>query len=262
MRSRRFIEAFLQDVKYGFRTLRRNPGFTYVTVLTLALGIGANTAIFSLINAVLLRPLPYKDPSRLALIWGTHPQFPKHAVPYPDFLDWKEQNHVFEHMGCYRVVGTNYHLTGHGDPQRLQATFATSSLFSTLGVNASIGRTFLPEEDQSGGGHVVILSHRLWEHRFGGDPSLIGKTVILNNENFTVVGVMPANFKLPTWADLWMPMALAHKGERTSREYHPFVVIGRLKPDVTLPQAQAEMATLAHRIEQQYPTWAKGWGLL
>ena len=180
------METLIQNISLRFTNApRKTPASRFVTVLTLALGIGANTAIFSIINAVLLRPLPYKDPNRLALIWGTHPQFSKHAVPYPDFLDWKEQNHVFEQMGCYRVVGTNYHLTGHGDPQRLQATFVTSSLFSLLGVNASVGRTFLPEEDQSGGQHVVILSHSLWEHRFGGDPGLIGKTVILNNESFT-----------------------------------------------------------------------------
>ncbi|PYV36776.1 MAG: ABC transporter permease, partial [Acidobacteria bacterium] len=183
------------DLRYGLRMLAKSPGFATVTVLTLALGIGANTSIFTVVNAVLLRPLPYKDPNRLVMVWGTHPQFPKFSVPYPDFLDWKEQNHVFEQMGCYRSVATDYHLTGQGEPQRLQATFITSGLFSLLGVRALIGRTFLPEEDQPGRQHTVILSHSLWQRSFGGDPSLIGRTIILNNESFTVVGVVPSSFK-------------------------------------------------------------------
>jgi predicted permease len=260
VRRIRLFGELWQDLRYALRMLRKSPGFTAVTLLTLALGIGANAAIFTVVNAVLLRPLPYKDPSRLVMVWGTHPQFPKFSVPYPDFLDWKEQNHVFEQMGCYRSVATNYHLIGQGEPQRLQATFITSGLFSLLGVRALMGRTFLPEEDQPGGQHTVILSHGLWQRCFGADPRVIGKSIILNNQSFAVVGVMPSKFKLPTWTDLWMPMALIHKGERTSREYHPFVVIGRLGPDITLTQAQAEMATIARRIGQEYPTWQKGWG--
>jgi putative ABC transport system permease protein len=260
------MRTLLQDLRYGLRMLGKNPGFTAVAVLTLALGIGANTAIFSVVNAVLLRPLPYKDPNRLVFVWQTYR--PRGvtwtAVAPANFLDWREQNRVFEDMAAVAISGV--YLTGTGEPKRLEGQRVSASLFPLLGVSPLLGRTFLAEEDRPGGDPVVILSHRLWQERFGADPSAIGKTLTLDGEMHTVVGIMPPSFRFFNgWgegkpADLWLPYPF--KGlPPTQRDLCFFQVIARLRPDVSLAQAQVGMETIARRLEAAYPKANKGVGV-
>src|SRR5262245_39709885 len=206
MRGIRFIDTFFQDARYGLTTLRRNPGFTFVAMLTLALGIGATTAIFSVVNAVLLRPLPYRDPDRLVLVPGGSDS---------DYLRWREQAKAFENMAAYS--GNTAILTGSGEPERLEAKLVSADLFATLGVAPALGRVFTPEEasraitteeDNVSGAPVVILSNSLWRRRFGSDPQVIGRTITISNQSRTVIGIMPPGFRFPEGADLWIPLAL------------------------------------------------------
>jgi putative ABC transport system permease protein len=249
-----------QDFRYGLRMLLRNPGFTIVAVLALALGIGANSAIFSVVNTVLLRPLPYKNPNRLVMVWEDNSKqgFPRDTPAAANYIDWRDQNHVFEGMAA--IVEISFNLTGAGDPERIDGRRVSASLFPLLGVEPQLGRAFRPEEDRPGANHVVIMSHGLWQRRFGSDPGIIGKPINLNGESFTVVGVMPGSFQFPTRADqLWIPIAFDAK-EAGQRGNHYLEVIARMKPGTTLPRAQAEMTTIAGRLEQQYPGTNAGIG--
>jgi putative ABC transport system permease protein len=242
-----------QDLRYGFRTLVKNPGFTIIAVIALALGIGANSAIFSVVNTVLLRPLPYKDPEQLMMVWedATMHGYPRDTPAVANYIDWKTQNHVFEDMAA--VAEESLNLTGSGEPERLEAIGATASLFSVLGLAPQFGRAFTTEEDQPGANKVVILSNRLWQRRFGADPSLIGKQITLNGQSHTVVGVMPAQFQFPSQdVELWVPMAFTSE-QTANRGNHYLEVVARLRPGVTVAQAQAEMNTIATRLQQQYP---------
>jgi putative ABC transport system permease protein len=245
---------FRQDLRYGLRTLRKNPGFTAVAVIALALGIGANSAIFSVVNTVLLRPLPYKDPDRLVMVWedDTRHGYPRDTPAAANYVDWREQNRVFEGMAA--IADQSFNLTGEGEPERIAGRRVSANLFPLLGVEPQLGRVFLPEEDQPGsGGRVVVLSHGLWQRRFGADPKIIGKPLNLNGQSFTVVGVMPSNFQFPTREDeLWVPIAFGPK-EAANRGNHYLEVVARTKPGVTLQQAQVEMNTIASRLQQQYP---------
>src|SRR5438552_5721101 len=241
-----------QDLRCGFRVLVKNPGFTTVAIIALALGIGANSAIFSVVNTVLLRPLPYKNPDKLVMVWeeATHLGFPKNTPSPANFIDWRDQNTVFEGMAA--IVERSFNLTGVGEPERFDGRRVSANLFALLGVEPHLGRTFRPEEDQPGR-HVVILSYGLWQRRFGSDPSVIGRPLSLNGEHYTVVGVMARSFQFPTRRDqLWVPIAFDSK-EAASRGNHYLEVIARIKPGVSLKQAQAEMATIAARLAQQYP---------
>jgi len=244
-----------QDLRYGLRTLRKNPGFTSVAVLALALGIGANSAIFSVVNTVLLQPLPYKNPAQLVMLWenATHLGFPKNTPSPANFLDWRGQNTVFTGMAA--MAPKNFNLTGVGEPERLDGRRVSANLFDLLGVQPRLGRGFLPREDTPGA-HVVILSHGLWQRRFGSDPRIIGQALNLNGESYSVVGVMPPGIDLPgfdNWKDqLWVPIAFPSE-EAQSRGNHYLEVIARMKPGVTLKQAKAEMETIAARLAQQYP---------
>jgi len=244
------------------RMLVKRPGFTLIAIIALALGIGANTAIFSVINTVLLKPLPFPDPDRLMSVWATHPQRGiKHgAVSYPDFADWRDQNQVFERMAGYHEGA--FTLTGGDEPARLQGEIVSADMFTLLGATPVMGRAFLPEEDKPGDkGRVVILSHRLWKQRFNSDPDIVDKTLTLDGASYTIVGVMPEGFQFPIQnepVDLWMtfaPESAASDGEpmTANRGAHYMAVIGRLKPGVTKTQAQAELDTIAARLEQQYP---------
>src|SRR5437762_9216718 len=239
-----------QDLRYGLRTLLKNPGFTIVAVIALALGIGANSAIFSAVNAVLLRPLPFKNPEQLVIVWenATHLGFPKNTPSPADFLDWQRQNTVFTGMAA--MAERSFNLTGVGEPERLDGRRVSANLFDLLGVPALLGRTFVPDDDRSGA-HVVLLSHSLWQRRFGSDPSVIGRPVILNGESYTVIGVMPRSVHLPAygnWQDkLWVPIAFANE-ETTERGNHLLEVIARMKPGASLKQAQAQMETIAARV--------------
>ena len=242
-----------QDLLYGLRMLAKNPGFTTVAVIALALGIGANSAIFSVVNTVLLRPLPYKNPEQLVMVWEENSKqgFPEDTPAAANYIDWRDQNHVFASMAA--MTQASFNLTGVGDPERIDGERVSVSLFPLLGVEPQLGRAFRPEEDKPGASQVVIMSNGLWQRRFGGDPSIIGKSINLNGKSFTVVGVMPSKFQFPTRNDqLWIPIAFDAK-EAGNRGAHYLQVIARIKPGTTLGEAQAEMTTIATRLEQKYP---------
>ncbi|HEY0170245.1 MAG TPA: ABC transporter permease, partial [Pyrinomonadaceae bacterium] len=244
---------FGQDLRYGVRVLWKNPGFTAVAVIALALGIGANSAIFSVVNAVLLRPLPYKDPDRLVMVWEENAKsgYPKDTPAAANFVDWRGQNQVFEGMAA--VAEQDFNLTGAGEPERLSGRSVSAELFPLLGVAPHAGRVFTPEEDRPGANRVVVISHGLWQRRFGADQGVLGKTLILNGEAHTVVGVMPAHFQFPSRLDeLWVPIAFTPQ-QAANRGRHYLEVVARLKPGVALERAQAEMSTIAARLQQQYP---------
>ncbi|HEX5887065.1 MAG TPA: ABC transporter permease [Pyrinomonadaceae bacterium] len=247
------LADFLQDLRYASRMLLKNPGFTAVAVIALALGIGANTAIFSVVNTVLLRPLPYKDPEQLVMVWedASRHGYPRDTPAAANFVDWRDQNSVFSGMAA--IADMNFNLTGVGDPERLKGRRVSANLFPLLGVDPQFGRVFTAAEDQPGAQRVVLLSHRLWLRRFGGDQSIVSKSLTLNGENYTVVGVMPARFQFPENDDeLWVPIALTAE-EAANRNRHYLQVLARLKPGVTLEQAQSEMTTIGARLQQQYP---------
>jgi putative ABC transport system permease protein len=251
-----------QDVRYALRQLRKSPGFTAVAVITLALGIGANTSIFSVVNGVLLRPLAFKDPARLVRVWHVPPpkSFPGmtfFAVSAANYRDWESQNHVFDSMAIIAYHG--FTMTGGDKPEQVAACAASAGFFSTLGVPPMLGRVFSPDEDQVGHSHVVVLSHRMWQEHFGSDADIVGHNINLDGEAYLVAGVMPANFRFPDFAQMWTPMAWTDK-ERAVRGEHHYMVIARLKPGVELQQAKAEMNTISDRLQQQYPDDDKGWG--
>ncbi len=258
------MAGILQDLRYALRQLRKSAGFTAVAVVTLALGIGANTAIFSVVNGVLLRPLQFKDPARLVRVWHVPPpkSFPgmtTFSVSAANFLDWERQNHVFERMAIYTFRG--FTLTEGDKPEQVDGCAATSGFFSTLGVQPMLGRAFLPEEDQPGHSNVVVLSHRLWQEHFGSNSGIVGQNIKMDGQSYLVAGVMPANFRFPDFAQMWTPMAWTDQ-EKAVRGEHHSVVIARLKSGMELKQAQAEMNTISSRLEQQYPEDDKGWGAI
>ncbi|HEV3409831.1 MAG TPA: ABC transporter permease, partial [Chthoniobacterales bacterium] len=246
-----------QDVRYGLRMFAKNPAFTFIAVLALALGIGANSAIFSVVNALLLRPLPFKNPDQLVVVWeeATHMGFPKNTPSPANFLDWREQNTVFSGMSA--MAHRSFNLTGVGEPERLDGRRVSANTFDVLGVQAILGRTFVAEEDLPGT-RVVLLNEILWKRRFGADPSVIGRALMLNGESYTVIGVLPGNVRLPgfgNWHDqVWVPLAFPPE-EAAGRGNHFLQVIARLKPGITLQQARAEMETIAARLAQQYPDY-------
>jgi putative ABC transport system permease protein len=259
-RRRNMFVDLWQDLRYGVRTLLKNPGFTAVAVIALALGIGANSAIFSVVNAVLLQPLPYRDPDRLVMVWedNTKGGYPRNTPAAANFLDWREQSRVFEGMAA--IANQSFALTGAGEPERIDGRRVSASLFPLLGVEPLLGRAFLPEEDQPGAGRAVILSHGLWQRRFGSDPNITGKALTLNGESHTVVGVMPAHFQFPAREDeLWVPIAFTNE-QAANRGTHYLQVVARLKPGVTVEQTQAEMSAIAARLQEQYPSQNTGVG--
>jgi putative ABC transport system permease protein len=246
-----------QDVRYGLRMLGKNPAFTAIAVVALALGIGANSAIFSVVDAVLLRPLPFKNPGQLVMLWenAAHLGFPKDTPSPANFLDWQKQTQSFTGMAA--MVERSFNLTGVGEPERLEGRRVSANLFQLLGIPAQLGRTFVPEEDTPGT-HVILLSHSLWQRRFGSDPGVIGRAVTLDGKSYSVVGVMPPLVQMPGYENvndqLWVPIAFSPE-EAAQRGNHFLEVIARLKREITLKQARAEMDTIAARLEKQYPTY-------
>ncbi|HET7563752.1 MAG TPA: ABC transporter permease, partial [Gemmatimonadaceae bacterium] len=248
------METLIHDLRLAFRSLRKTPGFTLIAVLCLALGTGATTAIFSVVNAVLLRPLPYPQPEQLVRIYeastvkaGFHG-----SVAPANFLDWRRENTVFAQLAEYNTVSVN--LQSDAAPERLSATTASANLFSMLRVKPELGRTFLPNEDQPGAARVAVLSDALWRTRFGADRGIIGRTITLDDQQVTVVGVMPPDFSFPATSqiDLWVPRIFT-ADQASTRGSHYLAVVGRLKPGVTLDAARAQMKQIAARIAQQYP---------
>ncbi len=248
------MRTLWQDLRFGARMLLKKPGITLVAVMTLALGIGANSAMFSLIDALLLRPLPFKDMDRLAVVWGTLPQDSRFGTSPADYLDFREQQQVFEQLAAYRWEDVS--LTGAGEPERLQGFSITQNLFTALGVGALHGRTFLPEEEKAGSDDVVLLSYGLWQRRFAAGREAIGQRIVLNGRSFTIVGVIPDGYEWPVGTDLWMPLVLTPEMKR-DRANHSLFITGLLKPGVTIEQAQEEMERIAGRLAEQHPNTNK-----
>ena len=254
------MKTLWQDLRYGARMLLKNPGFTSIAVITLALGIGANAAIFSVVNAVLLRPLPFKEPERLIMIRETKiPQFPEFSVSPGNFLDWKRRNTVFERLVA--ITAPSFNLIGTGDPEQLSGMRVTEGFLVMLGAKPELGRDFLPEEDQPGRNNVVILSHGLWQRRFGGDPKIINQTITLSGRIYTVIGVMPATFSFGgRETALWTPMGFTPE-DAENHGGHFLSAIGQLKPGATLEQARSEMSAIAGQLAQEYPDANAGWNV-
>jgi len=256
------MSGMFQDIRYASRQIRKAPGFAAVAVITLALGIGANTAIFSVVNGVLLRPLPFQDADRLVRLWHVPPQqsfpgIPTFSVSPANYLDWQSQNHVFEQMAIYGYSG--FTMTGGDKPEQVDASNVSATFFSTLGVKPMIGRVITPDEDQQGRSNVVVLSYRFWQQHFGSNREIVGHNITLDGANYLVAGVMPENFRFPDFAQMWTPMAWTDQ-EKIIRGNHNYLVVARLRPEADIKQAQAEMSTISSRLERQYPIDDKGWG--
>jgi len=256
------MQTLWQDLRYGFRMLIKNPGFMAVAVIALALGIGANTAIFSVVNAVLLRPLPYRQPEQLVMVWEDYrgrggPE--REWLSPADLQDWREQNQIFEHIAAMNNWGPT--LTGQAEPEMLVGAAVSHNMFAALGIEPSLGRSFRPEEDKAGAERVVVLSHSLWQRRFGSDTGIVGKALTLSGDSYTVVGVMPASFKFPVIAnvELWRTLQPG-LNPNCQRGCVTLRAIARLKPEVTLERARTEMNAIARRIEEQFPDTNKGVG--
>jgi putative ABC transport system permease protein len=263
-RAGRFLEDFARDIRYAFRTLAKSPGFTTVAVLTLALGIGANTAIFSVVNAVVLRPLPYSHGDRLLWIAESIPALKSEAATGGDYVDWKDQNHTLDRIAAYDTIyrgslregapgpgSADFNLTGRGTPARVHGAFVSASFFATLGVEPQLGRAFTENEDQPSGPRVVVLMHSFWQQYFGSDPHVLGHNVNLDAAPYTVVGVMPANFRFPGDSDaqILAPLALNQASERLRIAQRQVRIIGRLKPGVSLAAARADLDEIRKRAQ-------------
>src|SRR5918993_2993924 len=262
VRGGRLFETFAQDVRYGVRVLLKQRGFTAVAVATLALGIGANTAIFSVVNAVLLRPLAFARPERLVGIWESLPGGGTGSVSVPNLRDWREQNNVFDAIAAYQFG--DFSVQNEDQPQRVRGLQVSPELFGVLGVAPQLGRTFVEGEDRAGNNRVVVLSDQLWRRNFGASADIIGQSIPVGGEGHTVVGVMPAEFRFPTYpgtpAELWVPLVFSDAAV-ANRGSHAFQTIGRLAEGVTLERAQDQMSTIARRIEQDYPDQQTGRGV-
>jgi len=254
------MQTVLQDIRFGIRRFKSDPAFMAVTMITLALGIGATSAIFSIVNGVLLRPLPYPGSDRVVLLMEQTKVIPRFTVSYQNFVDWRDQAKSFESVAAVR--NTVVTLSGVAEPERLPAQMATANLFSTLGINVVQGRTFTAEEDHAGGPGVVLISHGLWQRRFGGAQNVIGQSLTLDDKPYTIVGVLPANYQvLLTIPDVVLPFEPWARTLPDDRAWHPGIVpIARLKPGVSLEQARTEMTLIAQRLEKQYPIYDTGTG--
>ena len=254
------MDTLRHDIRYAIRTMLKSPGFTAVAVIALALGIGANTAIFSVVNALLLKPLPYKDAERLVLIWHTYPKLnlDQASVSAPSYVEYRDMTSSFEQVATATTWSVN--LTGVGEPERLQGARVSYNLFTTLGVEPVRGRSFLGEEDQPGKNRVVVLSYGLWQRRFGGDPNLIGQTITLDGTSYDVVGIMPPRFVFMVEVDLFTPVAFTPDQLAATNHGNEYLIcVARMKPGLALGQAAAEMNTLADQLRQEF--YGPNWGI-
>jgi putative ABC transport system permease protein len=256
------VQFFWQDLRYGFRSLLRNPGFSAVAILALALGIGPNSAIFTVVNAVLLKPLPMPEPHRVVMIWQTLQKsgFDQLPATGADYLDWKQQSHSFENMSAaFAIPEYGLNISGRGEPERVLAAMCSKEFLPVLRINPLVGRNFLPEEDSPSGAPAVLISHGLWQRRFHSDSLVVGQTLTVNGIPRTIVGVVPHEVSDMVAADLWLPTAINPNGNE--RKNHTYGIVARLKPGVTMEQARAEMVMIGQRLEQQYPATNSGWGV-
>src|SRR5688572_24915927 len=259
------MQTFWQDLRYGARMLIKTPAVTLVAIVALTLGIGANTAIFTVVNAVLLRALPFAEAEQLAIVWEKRPTRDQNVINLGNFFDWKDQNTVFSDMAAF--FDSNANLTSDGEPEEVAAQSATPNLFSVLGVNAIKGRTFMPEDGKPGQPEVVVIGYDLWQRRFGGDPQIVGRGMTLNGRPREIIGVLPANsgwyvqkgslVKRPP--EIWSPWQISNDQRRRQGRFARSVA--RLKPGVTIEQAQNEMNVIAARLQQQYPEFNTNWGV-
>ena len=252
------MEELRANLRFAFRMIRTSPGFSAVAIFTLALGIGANTAIFSFVDAVLLKSLPYPHPEQIVQVWEKPPGSDRNGVSTMNFLDWKNQNTVFSAVAA--ETGGSVTLSGTGEPVQLRGSRVSAPYFHIFGIQPALGRTFAPDEDQTGKEQVVVLSHRIWQTRFGSDPALLGRHILLDGRPYTVIGVLPAGTRFDrTWQDIWTPLAFAPQD--MTRNFHWMMVWGRLQPSVTLPAAQQQMRGIGARIAAAYPASNKGWSV-
>ncbi|HEV2174417.1 MAG TPA: ABC transporter permease, partial [Nitrospira sp.] len=254
----RLFDELRGDLRYGLRALRRSPGFTATAVLTLALGIGANSAIFSFVDAVLLKPLPYPHPEQIVSVWEKTPTGTLNYISTMNFLDWSRQNRSFEFLSA--VARDTVTLTGTDRPQEINVERVSAPYFNVLGVDAMLGRTFTAGEDQFGNDQEVVLSNRTWQSLFGGDPNVVGRKITLDEKSYTVIGILPADSTFDrTWAVMWLP--LAFRPADMTRNYHWLTAVARLEPGVTLRQARAQMESIGANIATLYPDSNRGWGV-
>jgi putative ABC transport system permease protein len=262
--NNRIMETLIKDLRYGMRSLIKRPGFFAVAVITLALGIGANTAVFSLVHSILLRPLPFPDQEQLVVAWkkDTSANTPFVELSVAEIRDWQNQNRSFSALAAMPTTayGYGYVLTGQGEPLQLESAKVTGQFFSLLGAHAALGRVFDNSDDQINSPNVVVLSDRIWRERFGADPNIIDQTITLNQQAFTVIGVMPASFAFPKGVDIWKPLMTGmNPRQAESRSAVYLQAIGRLKHGVSTAQAEAELNTIIGRVAQQHPeTQASG----
>jgi putative ABC transport system permease protein len=255
------MDSFFKDISYGIRSLMRRPALTLIAIITLAVGIGANSAIFSVVNALLIRPLPFPELERIVAIWETQPSrgVVRNEASMANYLDWRTQNQTFEQMGLYRWWSAS--LTGQDVPERIQGFLVTANFLDVLGVTPAWGRGFAADEDQPGKDAVAILSYGLWQRRFGGDPGIVNRTITLNGITRTVVGVMPQGFNYPAGVEVLAPLAITPELAR-SRQSHSYYVVGRLKPGISLASSQTDLATIASRLEKEHVESNTGWGVV
>jgi predicted permease len=253
------MESLRSDITYALRNLWKRPGFTLIAALTLAIGIGANTAIFSAVHSLLLKPLQFHELDRVIAIWDKSPSrgYDHNEVTFANYLDWQAQSHSFEQLALYRWWSVN--LAGIDPPERIQGFLVTANYLDALGVKPIIGRNFLPEENQPGKNEVVIISHSLWQRRFGGDPNILNKTISTNGVVCKIVGVMPEHFNYPKGGEIYGPLPVTPQIMQ-NRRIHTYYVVGRLKPGVSIQSAQSDIDNITARLEQQYPEFNKGWG--
>jgi len=244
------MSLFLQNLRFAIRRLLRAPLFTIVAVLGSAIGIGANTSVFTVVNGVIFRPLPFENAERLVVVSGYHEQIGRHSVSYPDFVDLRENADIFDHFAAF--YQRDFTLTGNTEPERLHGLFVSASFFPMFGAKPALGRFFSSEEEMGRGAAVVVLSNALWRNRFGSSPDILGQNLTLNGVVYSVIGVAPAKFRPPTGAQLWVPLTVSdeEKADRGSRFLRMFAM---LKPGVSIKQAQADLNIIARQLEQQYP---------
>src|SRR6202046_3684366 len=240
-------------MRSALRSLRRRPAFALAAILTVALGVGANAALFAVIYTVLIQPLPFRDPGKLVRIWETHPALPQLQVTAPDFRDWQSQTHSFDALAAHTLSAMNTAtLLGQGQPEMVHGTMATSNLFPTMGIQPMLGRNFSDAEERAAR-QFAVISENLWRRKFAADPAIVGRQIRLDKQSFTIVGVLSQRQVFPEWADFWMPMSRLEPDLANRRKFHPLEVVARLKPGVTVEQAQREIQSIARRLAQSYP---------